>query len=421
MGTPDRDVASCSKTTRRGRRSTKRDRSVSESSDRTRSDRDRRRSATRSASSGEETDPPKGLQARCAKYYEDESMETGSDCDTPEKPSYKKALKSPRTPKSRSLGHRYDDEARLQFEVPNPVVQSTPRKKSKAGRVLTIKSSKKKTGKAGKSVSEDASRLLQKMGFDGAAAKKFGDLMYAEKTEKRSKKPKSSLKKSPEPVVESDSTVTSLSSSEADVESSEAESEAEPEKLTVSFEPAQRKRQENNTIARNPSFVGTKLDVEQSYVKFPNPANLKKREYRDDVLKMALTIAHTHMVNAPENCAATNVTRARDLLTDATVMFWDKTATEEELRFRYPRFAESPPQAQPFRPKLKGKYKSLNQSISLSVCAKPFKMSAGEVAQTIQDLVTFSRAKPEEVVKSLNRLFAQKSKTRISYRVKNTG
>ena len=396
------------KSSRRGKRSSKRDRSMSENSDR--STTDRRRAPTLSPTSGEETDPPVGLQARCASYYRDETDESEPEREMV-RSGTKGIMKSPKTPRNHMLSNRYNDEASSK--------QSTPRKKPKSGKILTIKSSKKTPTRGDKNVAENAVRQLKKMGLDSSGAKKLASMIFEKKGKKRSdtrKKSKISIPSDSDSGTQESSAMTSDDEDRLD----SAESENEPER-TVSFEARPRTEETKkapNTIARNPSFTGAELDIDRSVIKLANPANPKSGDYSDYDVTLALTVAHTHMANAPPDFAVKNISRARNMMIDATVIYWDKCSSEEELKRRYPKIAESKPHAQPFRPALKGKWKSLNQGISASVCAKPFESTPGETAQLIQDLVTFSRARPDDVVRSLNKLFSQKSKTRISYRVK---
>ena len=409
MGHDSSDESDRPKSNRRGKRSSKRDRSMSENSDRSASD--RRRASTLSPTSGEETDPPVGLQKRCRGYYRDETDESEPERETV-RSGTKGIMKSPKTPKNHMLSSRYNDEL-------NSKAQSTPRKKPKSGKILTIKSSKKSPARGDKKVTENAVRRLKKMGIDTTGAKKIASMLFAEKKGKRDGTRKRSKVSIPS---DSDSGTQDSSVMTTDDENglNSTGSENEPER-TVSFEPRLRTEEPKkvpNTIARNPSFTGAELDTGRSIIKLPNPANPKSNDYSDYDVAMALTVAHTHMANAPPDFAVKNISRARNMMIDATVIYWDKCASEEELKRRYPKIAESKPQAQPFRPALKGKWKSLNQGISASVCAKPFESTPGETAQLIQDLVTFSRAKPDDVVRSLNKLFSQKSKIRISYRVK---
>ena len=379
----------------KGKRSSKRDRRLSETSEPLSSERSRYSATTGSEVEryqSEESDPPKRLQRRCRKYYRksetDMSDAQSSDRDRPSTSRSKLKTK----PKKRRKGDRnYDDEGppSVKFDIPEPRAKSTPKKPKKVERLTRDVPFTAGQGSA-------ITARLRQMGFNKVDARRFSSTIVSS-TDDPMPKPCES------------------NSSESEGEGTGQKSEkgtGEPRKITFSDmdKPV-------NTLAKSPSFAVMNLTGEAVRIEISNPTAGRHPKFDETEFRLTLSIAHHHLVNAPGTVAGKILTWCREMLEDAQVSFWDKNCSVTDLERYYPDFAAAKPCGQPIRTKLKGRYKKFSCAISQTLCVKPFGASAGETARIIQDMMSFSRMAPDDVIKSLNKLFAPGAKNRISYRV----
>ena len=399
MGSPFEKSSRTERGRPKGKRSSKRDHRSSETSEQLSSEQSRSSTTTGSEverCQSEESNPPKRLQKRCRKYYQKSEEEAvggqSSDREQPLFPSTSRPkTKKKRKPRKKESRERsYDDHSPLtvKFDIPEPRSKSTPKKSKKIGKVA------RETPVLADQGSVVFARL-QQMGFNRADAKRVSSTL---------------LSKS-DPAPPSRKSDTSESEDEAEIRKT-GKLLAESRKITFSDldRPV-------NTLSKSPSFTVANLSNEAATIEISNPAVARYPKFNEVEFKVTLSIAHYQLVIAPETVAGKVLTWCRELLEDCQVSFWDKNCSEADLERYYPEFVAAKPYGQPIRTKLKGRYKKLSNAISQTLCVKPFGASAGETARIIQDLMVFSRAAPDDVIKSLNKLFAPGAKNRISYRV----
>ena len=399
MGSPFEKPSRTERGRPKGKRSSKRDHRSSETSEQLSSEQSGFSTTTGSDADrcqSEESNPPKHLQKRCLKYYqksEEEAAEgQSSDRERPfflstSRPKTKKKRKS----RKKENGERnYDDHSfpTVKFDIPEPRSKSTPKKSKRVGKVSRDTMVSPDQGSA-------FTARLQQMGFNRADAKRVSSTLLSKN----------------DPVMKSRKNDTSDSEDEVEIPKV---GKLTTESRKITFSDMDRPV---NTLSKSPSFAVANLSNEAAVIEISNPTAARRPKFDEVEFKVTLSIAHFQMVNAPETVAGKALTWCREILEDCQVSFWDKNCSESDLERYYPEFVAAKPYGQPIRTKLKGRYKKFSNAISQTLCVKPFGASAGETARIIQDLMVFSRAAPDDVIKSLNKLFAPGAKNRISYRV----